>query len=425
MWNRPAGVSPPTRSRAVSRATLHAHLFAVELGTGWTRALGAVGVAIVLASGCRCDRPERTQPSAQPSASASAAPESGIAIQLRLDESQQQALAELVSKRQGARFPKQAVDQRENAPLFLYLAATSADNEVLTAALHAMAVAYTSVDQHPRRVTAGPDYATVVAYHLGSANPQVMEYAIEASAHAISGKQPSRAVVDRLIELGSSHPDPAIRAEAVDRLRLVQGFWDDARIAAVLLKALHEREPYIVSRALFALRPRAAQLPDRERFLTQARVLLKHSDPGVRGRAAEFVGRLAAGNGELAKELQPLLKDEHPYVRSAAATGLSYLGYLPAAHWIVKLLGDKEKNGYELCCYRTPTGRSMRVPHDGSPWPQVRDAAVRALERLSIRTEQRFKADPVSRDDVDGSLAKNAKDARAWYQKMRAKIPRE
>ncbi len=381
----------------------------------------AVGALLVLTGGCKKSEPSARQQGPQPSASASATPPPNVT----LNAAQQQELKALLASLRGERFPMEAVRKPKFAPLFLYLADTSDQPNVVLAALQALTIAYTSVPKHETRVQAGESYARVVAARLSSPDPKILERAIEASSHTVSGEKPSREVIDALVRISSSHDDAGIRAEAIDRLRLIRGFWDDAKVAAALLKALHHREPFVVSRALFGLRPRAAQLPDKEKFLERGLELLEHPDPGVRGRAAEFVGRLALGKDELAEKLEPMLKDKDPYVRSAAATGLSYLGTAPSIHAIAKLLGDKAKNQYELCCYRTPTGRSVRVLHDGSAWGQVSDAAVRALERLSRRTEIHFKADPVDRNDIEGSLKKNAAAARAWYQKVKAKVPRK
>jgi len=384
---------------------------------GWA----ALGALLALASACKESNPSNQQQGPQPSASASAKPPATIT----LNATQKQDLKALLGSLRGERFPMEAIRKPKHAPLFLYLADTEKRADVVLAALQALTIAYTSVPNHKTRVQAEEDYARVVAARLSSQDPKILERAIEASSHAVSGQKPSREVIDALVKIASSHDDAAIRAEAIDRLRLIRGFWDDPRVAAALLKALHHREPFVISRALFGLRPRAAQLPDKEKFLERGLELLEHPDPGVRGRAAEFVGRLAMGKDELAEKLEPMLKDENPYVRSAAATGLSYLGTPSSIHAIAKLLGDKAENKYELCCYRTPMGRSVKVQHDGSAWGQVRDAAVHALERLSRRTELPFKADPVDRADIEGSVKKNAAAARAWYQKVRAKVPKK
>jgi len=388
-----------------------------RLGLRWA----AASTLLVLAVGCKSSAPSAQQQGPQPSASASAA----AAPKLTLNAAQKQDLKALLDSLRGDRFPMEAIRKPKHAPVFLYLADTSQKPDVVLAALQALTVAYTSVPNHKTRVQAGKDYARVIAFRLASEDAKILERAIEAAAHTVSGTAPSREVIDALVKIASSHDDAAIRAEAIDRLRLIRGFWDDRRVAAALLKALHHREPYVISRALFGLRPRAAQLPDKGKFLKRGLELLEHSDPGVRGRAAEFVGRLAVNKNEVAEKLEPMLKDKDPYVRSATATGLSYLGTAPSIHGIAKLLGDQEKNKYEWCCYRTPTGRSVRVQHDGSAWGQVRDAAVRALERLSRRTEVQFKADPVNRDDIEDSLKKNAAAARKWYQKVKAKVPRK
>jgi HEAT repeat protein len=390
----------------------------------WPR-LGVVLVAggaafSLLATGC----PKSTPQADQEEAGVDAAQPQGIQIQLKLSEAQKQASEKLVGKIRHGRFPNEAVRDKDQAKLFLYLAATSDKPEVIMAALQAMKMAFTSSEAYKKKEYAGKDYGVVIAAHLHSKDPKIEGYALEAAPHAVSGKEPYAPVVDALVEIASTHENASARAEAIDRLRLVRDFQKNQKIGEAFLQALSSDKPYVVSKALFGLRLRATGLVMRSKFLDRARSLMKHADPGVRGRAAELAGRLGAGKPQVVEEVVALLKDDHPFTRSAACSALAHMGDLGAVHAIIKLVDDSEKNTYDIRGFQTLTGRPGWVHHDGSAWSRVQDAAIRALERLSMRTETRFKADRVDSKDVEGSLAKNARAAKSWYARVKAKLPK-
>jgi HEAT repeat protein len=383
--------------------------------------LVAVATALsLLATGC----PKSTPKAEVREAGADAGKPEGIPVNLTLDAAQKKAAKELVGSIKNGRFPNEAVRDKSKAKLFLYLAATSKKPEVVMAALQAMKMAFTSSEAYKKKEYAGKDYATVVAAHLDSKDLKIQGYALEAAPHAVSGKQPDASVVEALVKIASSHPNVPARAEAIDRLRLVRNFQQDQKIANAFLQALDSDQAYVVSKALFGLRLRATGLVMRNKFLGRARKLMQHTDPGVRGRAAELAGRLGAGKPPVVREVVALLADKHPFTRSAACSALAHMGDLASVHAIIKLVDDTEKNTYDIRGFQTPTGRAGWVHHDGSAWSRVQDAAIRALERLSMRTGTRFKADRVDSKDVERSLSKNARAAKAWYAKVKAKLPK-
>ena len=385
----------------------------------WELVLVAAAVCSFSVAGCtKCSK----QPTGEQEAGAAAAPV-GIPIKLRLDEAEQKAAQELAGKIKNERFSNEAVRDKNNAKLFLFLAATSDKPAVIIASLEALRMSFASPDAAKQKPFSDEDYGAVVAAHLGSANLKVQGYALEAAAHAVGGKDPHAPTVAALLKIATSHPNLPARAEAIDRLRLVRDFQQDPKIADAFLKALDSDQPYLVARSLFGLRLRATGLVMRNQFLDKARQLLKHTDPGVRGRAAELVGRLGAGNEEIARELEAMLQDPHPFTRSAACAALAHMGDLASVHALVALLGDTEKNIYEIRGFKLPTDREGLVRFDGSAWAEVRDAALRSLERLSMKTKVRFVADKVDAADVPGSLTKNAKAAKAWYAKVKAQLP--
>ena len=375
----------------------------------------------LLSTGC----PKSTPKPDQKEAGTAAPVEKKPTIKLKLSAAQKKAADALVGKILNGRFPNDAVRNKENAKLFLYLAATSKKPEVLTASLQAMKMAFTSSESYKKKEYAGEDYGIVILMHLQSKDTKMLGYALEAAPHAVSGREAYKPVVDELVKIAATHKDPAGRAEAIDRLRLVRNFQQDQTIADAFMKALDSDKPYLISKALFGLRLRATGLVMRDKFLAKARQLLKHADPGVRGRAAELAGRLGARNEAVAQEIEALLKDENAFTRSAATSALAHMGHLASVHKIITMVGDTEKNTYDIRGYQTLSGRAGWVHHDGSAWSRVQDAAIRSLERLSMKTKIRFKADRVDSKDVEGSLAKNAKAAKAWYAKVKSELPKE
>jgi HEAT repeat protein len=156
--------------------------------------------------------------------------------------------------------------------------------------------------------------------------------------------------------------------------------------------------------------------------------LLKHKDPGVRGRAADTLASMAgpdeAKRDELAKAILPLLGDENPYTKSAACSALAWLRHQPAIHRIIELVDDDTKNTYDIRDFNELNGNAGWVHHDGSAWSQVSDAALYALKSLSHETGEKFDY-KVDAKKVDDDLKKGASDAKAWYAKVKGKVPRE
>jgi len=373
-------------------------------------------------SGCS----KKPPPPTEQVASAEAEPQ-GIGVNVTLNESQQKLADELAGQVKNGRFPNQALREKDNAPVFLYLAATSDKPEVIMAALQGMARTYSHA-KTPRRTEVTDDsYGLVVAAHLASTDPKIRGYAIEASSHAIAGKEPSKPVTEALLKIaGSNAPEDApARSMALDMLRRIRNFQKDQKITEVFLAALDAPQAYVVSAALFGLRLRATGLLMRNKFLEKSKELMRHADPGVRGRAAEVAGRLASGDETVAIQLEALLADENAFTRSAACSALAHMGDLASVHKIVKLVDDKESNKYDIRGYELPTGRAGVVHHDGSAWSQVRDAAIRSLQRLSAKTDPHFKPERVTSKKVNEGLDKNAKEAKAWYAKVKAKLPKQ
>ncbi len=320
-----------------------------------------------------------------------------------------------------------AVVTKENAKIFLSLAETATDPNILTAALRALPTTWTHSARYADRYEVlTPEFSTVILSRLGHENGQVQAAAMKAAIKCILGDTPNAEVASRLTELATNHATPAGRYEAMEALWNSSVIRNTPAQIAPYVAALDAAEPWLVSGSLFRLRSFGSGWNDQPGLRTKLRTLLTHTDPGVRGRAADalasVVGSRDPERDAVAQAILPLLSDPNPYTRSAAATALASLDYRAAVHAIVPLLNDTEGNTYEIRGYQELDGSNGWSHHDGSAWSRVNDAAVRALQTFSSRVGTRFTFD-VDHTRVEADLAAAAGVARTWYQSVRGELP--
>lgn len=333
---------------------------------------------------------------------------------------------ELKAQIKDAQLPYKERSKKENARAFLYLA-QSHDGEVAAAALQGMNLSWTYSERNDKKELVTPEYQAVVKKHLNAEDPAVLGRAIEAAPNAIAGANPDKDIIARLAELALDHPQGAARYEAVDALSRAKDFQKNGTVTVALLKALDDKEPYVISTALFRLQFAAYSLKDKQQFFTKARALLKHQDPGVRGRAALFTANAAPDTDKeaLGAELHELLSDKDPFVRSAAASALARLKRLASIHKMVELLDDTTKNTYDIRDFKKLTGENGWVHHDGSAWSRVDDAILYALKTITWdMKDDKFEYRKVNYKTKDDDIAAAVKDAKAWYKKNKGKLPK-
>ena len=324
-------------------------------------------------------------------------------------------------------FPREE-QKKENAEAFVYLAKHSKDTEVVAASLKAMAFTFTSYDKAKDKVLADGNYHKAVLARLDDKDSGVQAAAIAAAANSVTGKSPDEAVTAKIVELAKSHPTPEGRFAAIEQLWKVSQIEKDDKKLEPLVAALDAEQPWLVSRALFRLKGKLSTYGKKDEVQAKLGELLKHADPGVRGRAAEALSSMAgpdaAKREELAKLIMPLLADENPYTKSAACSSLAWLRYKPAIHEIIKLVDDETKNTYDIRGFNELNGNTGWVHHDGSAWSRVSDAALYALKSLSHETGEKFDY-KVDAKKVEDDLKKAATEAKAWYAKVKGKIDAE
>ncbi|MBK7156776.1 MAG: HEAT repeat domain-containing protein [Sandaracinaceae bacterium] len=379
--------------------------------------LAALGV---LLGACGGDTP--AVPSAAPAVSGLPAP-SALVV---LSDAERARVPEVLAELRNGSFSRSVVI-RDNARVLLWLAETSTDPSVTTAALRGLLTTWTHSPRYAERMAlVSPEYATIVLRRMGDDHPGVQAAAIKASIKCLLGESPHTGVAARLSELATRHPSAAGRLEALEALWHSSVIVETPSHIAPFVAALDAPEPWLVSGSLFRLGAFGAGWPDQGTLRARLRELLAHVDPGVRGRAATalstIVGPQDADRDAVAQAILPLLRDAHAYPRSAAATALAWLDYRPAVPELVALLDDSASNVYDLRDFTLLDGTPGLSHHDGSPWSRVDDAALRALQSFSSRLGTRFTFD-VQHERVDTDLAAAGSVARAWYQGVRSELP--
>ncbi len=316
-----------------------------------------------------------------------------------------------------ARFPHDQVG-KENAKLFVYLAATGTSNDVIAAALDAMR------QTHGQKASAkveqvDDDYASVVMARVAAADGRVQARALNAAKSVIIGKEARSDVISKIVEVAKASTASPFRMEIIDTLYAVPRDKQTPDYQAIWFEALDSADNYLISRALFRLTSVSAPF-DQAALKTKLVKLTASDDPGVRGRAIEILGSRFAKDKDVVDIAMKALDDKHPYVRSEAAGTLRYARHKPAIHKLVKLLDDKEKNTYDIRGFKKLDGTTGSVHHDGSAWSRVYDAVINAIVGLS---DPKLKLERINYKQAEKDLDRNAKLTKAWYQKNKGSIP--
>jgi HEAT repeat protein len=400
-------------------------------------------LALGAATGCACGGEEEAKPKATTEAGEATKPkavkeeakpkaaeaDAAKEVDTKVEVSAEDAklAQELKGKVKNGQFPYKERSKKENANAFLHLAATHKDEETAAAALQGMTLSWTYSERNKKKMLVNEDYKAVVRQHLDSEVPKVLGRAIDASPNAIAGEEPDKAVIARLAEIAMEHKDGAARFAAVDALSRARNFQKNGTITTALYKALQDKEPYVISTALFRLQFASYSLKDKRKFFTKARELLKHEDPGVRGRAALFAANAAPETEKetLGNNIHAMLDDKEPFVRSAAASALAKLKRKASVHKLMTMLKDDTRNTYDIRSFKKLTGESGWVHHDGSAWSRVDDAVLYALKTMTWDMKgDKFEYRKVNYKTKEKDIAGAVKDAQRWYKKNRKKLPK-
>lgn len=308
----------------------------------------------------------------------------------------------------------------ENALFFAWLAARSDDPLVVIASLRAGAVCSQDPAADPG---ISSDLARAVAHHLADSDPTVVLAAFAAADALVAPLPPDHPLVYALIEAASS-PRPEVRYEAL--IVLDRRTWaTEPLVALSFLHALQINDaPWLVTEVLRRLRYRASGLVDAEgttqaSFRSAGLVLTQDLDPGIRGRAALMLARLAPKDEDVIGALMRLLDDPHGFVRSAAAEALAEADHREAIAAILSRIDDPARNTWDMLPFDRLDG-TREVPHHvGSLFERVDDAYLRALVVLSSSMgDNAFVYREISLRYRDLDIIAATRDAKQWYAKI-------
>ncbi|MCB9661492.1 MAG: HEAT repeat domain-containing protein [Sandaracinaceae bacterium] len=344
---------------------------------------------------------------------------------VQLSGHERERIPEVLAELRAGAFSRSAM-VRDNARIFLFLAETASDDEVVAGSLRALRSTWTHSPRYERQMALlTPEYGAVVRLRLHDERPVVQAAAIEAAEKTLLTDPPDERVAEELAALALAHPDPAGRLAALEVLWNVTTLRTHPESMRPYVDALSAQQPWLVSASLFRLSGFGAAYPDAANLRARLIELLGHDDPGVRGRAAttlsSVVGVADPARDAAGRAIEPLLRDEHPFVRSAAATALAWLDQRTAVPAIVALLDDSARDTYDLRGFTRLDGTPGFLHHDGSPWSRVDDAALRALQAFSARVGGRFTFD-IQQDRLDESFASAHRTARAWFETARGAL---
>jgi hypothetical protein len=266
--------------------------------------------------------------------------------------------------------------------------------------------------------------AMAIETALGSPDLAVQGAALELAQEYLAQREQELTLVPLVASVLRHHEAVGMRYEALEALDTYT--WTTDPVASdAMLHALVDDAPPVVSEALERARYRAAGIEQPLPWLATARFAARaHLDPGIRGRAALLMARLAPDDPSVRQQLREMLHDEHPYTRSAVAAAIATTGDLSAVHDLMTLVDDESPNGWLMLPWDAPSGRKRRQLHVGSHLERVDDAALRALEELTESMgEEGFRYREVQLKYLKLDLIAARRDAEAWYEAHRDELP--
>lgn len=339
-----------------------------------------------------------------------------IALTHELSDAEAQAARSLGTEVVDGRFPAAiAEDCAAHARDWPWLAARSDQRELRVAALYAAAGCVGELDR--------ADAVAVARGVLGDEAPTVVGGGL-ALASVLLPDEPDGSDLAHAVARLALEGTPAARFDALQALDRTT-WTQDPTLADVFVQGIAADDPAVATEALRLVRYRTAGLADPSAFREAALRRTSDIDPGLRGRAARLLARLAPEDAEVRARLIELAGDPHPFTRAAAAEALGELEWPSAAHVLIPLVEDHAKAVWDMNPFERLDGRTEVPHHSGSSFERVDDAALRALQRATTPLgEEGFTYREVSLRYLDLDIIAAGRDAKRWYEAHAEAIPR-
>lgn len=306
---------------------------------------------------------------------------------------------------------------------------TSAEPRAIEALLDAIPSQYAA--RSSRKPAPSAEVERLLVEHVGSPRAAKAVAALRAARVSLMGPEPSSAVASAITATAKADRPAARRYAALEALNLIRPNRRSSEVLAAFQGALDADEPALVSLALLALSqsgPAVEALPDEAMTSLTDDVLelLRHYDPGVRGRALALLAEIPAllAIPRRFEAAERALLDRDPYVRAQAADVLARCREPAAIHRLIQHVGDLALARYELGGFARLDGPTT-VAHEVPGRKRVAEAALFAIASLSemLDGSSRFLVSLGEGRHTDERVLEGARLARAWYAAQQPRIP--
>lgn len=319
---------------------------------------------------------------------------------------------------------------KDNAKLFTYMAATSEDPLVLEAALTAIQASYSSRSE--KKETPDRDLDRVLVRYMQSPSAPLAELAFQAARIPLMTEEPQPELISALATIVESDGPLSRRYRALETLNLLRPSLRNETARATFEKTLTQAEPLLVSLSLYALTESGPSFekaePNELKSLGQrALALLKHEDPGVRGRALALLTSIPT-----LTDLETLigvalaaLRDKSGYVRGQATDTLAQRAGPSAISEILPLTRDLSRARYDISGWTDLSGEPGVFPHDIPGRKTVAETALFAIRSirgkavssgaLPAEPELKISLGPALSDEL---ILENARLVELWVREM-------
>lgn len=331
------------------------------------------------------------------------------------DEAIKTKAAEMAAAHDNSGFPADFRKDKENAPAFLYLAATAEDEAVRHDALRQIASVYTTSDKSDSQMRVDENYDKVVLHYLGSDDQTELYYALKATKNSFR-KESDPTIIKEVVRVGNNHPEAAGRQAAMASFAYLGSRGDHDDVIDLYVKAYSD-EPIVASEALYWTRGSFSRSEKSEEVKQALIKTLASEEPGVRGRGIEALAQEFPKEADLViEQATPLLKDESPFVRAKALDALSRLRDARVYNLAAPLLDDSAETKHRLK-FTNIMGQSESINHSTFGWGRVDGTALKTIEKVSRYVEDKdakFSLGKVDYKTKDDDIAREVEAVKKW-----------